>query len=238
LLLKIRSIDFAFDLYVCLFSSVILIAVLIDSYMDEFKKSEKYLAALKEQNKEIEAKNRLLEKSNSELIKAKEKAEKLSITDYLTGTYNKRFITLCLNEEIGTSRKKQKKLTAALIDVDNFKTINDTYGHMYGDYVLERISKTIISSLRKEDLVGRFGGDEFLIILPDTNREEGHAIMERVRQKILELKWETDLVVTISGGVIEIDDDKSACLLTKLDQLLYRAKHKSKNMIEYKENCN
>jgi diguanylate cyclase (GGDEF)-like protein len=234
----IRSIDFAFDLYVCLFSSVILIAVLIDSYMDEFKKSEKYLAALKEQNKEIEAKNRLLEKSNSELIKAKEKAEKLSITDYLTGTYNKRFITLCLNEEIGTSRKKQKKLTAALIDVDNFKTINDTYGHMYGDYVLERISKTIISSLRKEDLVGRFGGDEFLIILPDTNREEGHAIMERVRQKILELKWETDLVVTISGGVIEIDDDKSACLLTKLDQLLYRAKHKSKNMIEYKENCN
>jgi len=109
---------------------------------------------------------------------------------------------------------------------------------MYGDYVLERISKTIISSLRKEDLVGRFGGDEFLIILPDTNREEGHAIMERVRQKILELKWETDLVVTISGGVIEIDDDKSACLLTKLDQLLYRAKHKSKNMIEYKENCN
>lgn len=125
-----------------------------------------------------------------------------------------------------------------MIDVDNFKTINDTYGHMYGDYVLERISKTIISSLRKEDLVGRFGGDEFLIILPDTNREEGHAIMERVRQKILELKWETDLVVTISGGVIEIDDDKSACLLTKLDQLLYRAKHKSKNMIEYKENCN
>jgi len=104
----IRSIDFAFDLYVCLFSSVILIAVLIDSYMDEFKKSEKYLAALKEQNKEIEAKNRLLEKSNSELIKAKEKAEKLSITDYLTGTYNKRFITLCLNEEIGTSRKNRK----------------------------------------------------------------------------------------------------------------------------------
>ncbi|HHV65795.1 MAG TPA: hypothetical protein GXX46_12125 [Peptococcaceae bacterium] len=118
----IRSIDFAFGLFLCLFSIVVLIAVLIDSYMNELKKSKQYLAALQEQNKEIEAKNRLLEKSNSELIKANENAEKLnrllyeekqklqklSITDYLTGTYNKRFITTCLNEEIEASRKNGK----------------------------------------------------------------------------------------------------------------------------------
>jgi len=177
--------------------------------MIELKKSEKYLAALKAQNKEIEDKNRLLEKSNSELIKAKEKAEelnrllpeekqklqKLSITDYLTGTYNKEFIT----------------------------------SHL--------------------DVVGRYGGDEFLIILPDTNKEEGCAVMECVCQKVMELKWDNDLVVTISGGVIEIEKemeretqketekDKTTGLLKKLDQLLYSAKYKGKNLIEYKENA-
>jgi len=245
----IRSIDFSFDLLVCLSSSVVLISVLIDSYMNEFKKSEQYLATLKEQNKEIEAKNRLLEKSNAELIKAKEETEKLnrllyeekqklqklSITDYLTGTFNKRFITSCLEEEIEASRKKQKKLTVALLDIDNFKTINDTYGHLYGDYVMEKISKTIINSLRQNDIAGRYGGDEFLIILPDTSREEGHAVMERVRQKILELEWDNDLVVTISGGVIEAMNDESVSLLRRLDQLLYSAKHKNKNLIEYQE---
>jgi len=246
----IRYVDIAFGLFVCLFSVVVLIAVLIDEYTDELQKSKQYLATLEKQNKEIEAKNRMLEKNNAELIKAKEEAEelnrllskekqklqKLSVTDYLTGTYNKRFIDSCLKEEIEASRKKQKKLTVALIDIDNFKTINDTYGHLYGDYVIKRISKTIINNLRKKDIVGRYGGDEFLIILPETSGEEGHAIMERIRQKVLELKWEMDLVATISGGVREIENDESASLLKKLDQLLYSAKQKSKNLIEYKEN--
>jgi len=133
----IRYFDFAFGLFVCLLSVVVLIAVLIDGYTDELEKSNQYLATLEGKNKEIEAKNRMLEKSNAELIKAKEEAEKLnrllyeekqklqklSITDYLTGTYNKRFITSCLKEAIEASRKKQKKLTVALIDIDNFKIV-------------------------------------------------------------------------------------------------------------------
>jgi PleD family two-component response regulator len=71
-----------------------------------------------------------------------------------------------------------------------------------------------------------------LIILPDTSREEGYAIMERVRQKILDLEWDRDLAISISGGVIEVKCDESADLLRKVDQLLYRAKNKSKNLIE------
>jgi diguanylate cyclase (GGDEF)-like protein len=229
-----------------LFSAVVLISVLIDSYMDELQKSRQYLATLKEKNKEIEAKNRLLERSNAEFIKAKEKEEKLnrllyeekqklqelSITDYLTGAFNRRFITLCLREEIQVSHKKQKRLTVAMVDIDNFKTINDTYGHLYGDYVLKRIVRTIIGNLRQNDIVGRYGGDEFLIILRDTSREEGYAMMERIRQKILKLEWENDLAITISGGVIEVGSDELPGLLKKVDQLLYRAKHKSKNIIE------
>ena len=89
---------------------------------------------------------------------------------------------------------------------------------------MERIGKTITNNLRQNDIAGRFGGDEFLIILPDTCSEEGHAVMDRIRQKILELKWENDLIVTISGSVIEVQNDESTSLIKKLDQLLYSAK--------------
>lgn len=76
-----------------------------------------------------------------------------------------------------------------------------------------------------------------MIILPGTGKEEGHAIMERVRQKILELEWENDLLVTISGGVIEVGDDELENLLKRVDRLLYKAKHKSKNLIEKEASC-
>jgi len=242
----IRYMDLFLGFFICLLSIVVLIAFLIDSYLSELQKSKQYLAELEEKNKEIEAKNRMLEKSNAELIEAKEKAEKLnqllyeekqklqklSITDYSTGTFNKRFITTCLEEEIEESRKKHNKLTLALIDIDNFKNINDTYGHLYGDYVVERVARTIINNLRQTDIVGRYGGDEFLIILPNTSREKGYAMIERIRQRILELEWENDLVVTISGGVIEVGSDELTGLLNKADRLLYKAKNKSRNLIE------
>jgi len=232
----VRYIDLSSGLYICLFSMVGLIAGLVDSYMGELRKSEQYLAALEEKNRElIKAKERA-EELNRLLNEEKQKLQELSITDFLTGTFNKRFITSCLEEAIEASRNEQKKLTVAMIDIDNFKNINDTYGHVYGDYVLEKIAKIITSSLRQNDIIGRFGGDEFLIILRDTSREEGYEIMERIRKKILEIKWENDLEVTISGGVIEVGSDELTNLLYKADQLLYRAKHKNKNLIE-KELC-
>ena len=214
--------------------------------MDALKQSEQYLATLEEKNKEIEAKNKMLEKRNAECMKAKEEAEKLnkllyeekeklqllSITDDLTEAFDKRFITSCLKEEIEASLQEQKDLTIAMIDIDNFKNVNDTYGHLYGDYVLKKIVSTIKSNLRQDDVVGRFGGDEFLIILRDTSREEGYAVMERIRQKIREIEWDRDLEVTISGGVLELKGDELTDLLRKADKLLYQAKYKGKDMIE------
>jgi diguanylate cyclase (GGDEF)-like protein len=245
----VRYIDLSFGLFVCLFAIAVLIAVLIDSYMAELQRSKRYLLALEEKNREIEAKNQALEKSNAEFMKAKEEAEKLnlllseekqkferlSFTDHLTGAFNKRFITACLDKEVESSRKNHEKLTVAMVDIDNFKNINDTYGHMYGDYVLKRIAKTIKSSLRHDDIVGRYGGDEFFIILRNTGKEKGYAVVERIRKKILELEWESDLVVTISGGVADVGEKSTSELLMKVDRLLYIAKNKSKNSIEMEE---
>lgn len=131
-----------------------------------------------------------------------------------------------------SSDLQQKELTVAMVDIDNFKMINDSYGHLYGDYVLKRVVSIIKSNLRQSDIVGRYGGDEFLIILRNTTGSEGYAMMERIRRMIQELEWEGDLKVTISGGVIEAGNNDLTSLLKKADKLLYRAKHMSKNMIE------
>ncbi|NLM45649.1 MAG: diguanylate cyclase [Firmicutes bacterium] len=219
-----RYIDLAFSLFVCMFSIAVLMTVLIDSHMDELQKSKQYLTSLEELNKLL----------NDE----KQKLKKLSITDYLTGAFNRRYITFCLNEEIRASRNRRKKLTVAMVDIDNFKTINDTYGHSYGDFVLRRVVSTIKKNVRQNDIVGRYGGDEFLIIMRNTSREEGYAIVERIRQKIQEIGWEKEhLVVTISGGVIEVGSEELTGLLKQVDELLYSAKHKSKNFIEKEVNA-
>lgn len=102
----------------------------------------------------------------------------------------------------------------------------------FGDYALKRISETIINNLRKNDVVGRYGGDEFLIVLPDTSWEDGYAIVERIRRKVLELTWENNLIVTISGGLTELGSNQLADLLKQADRLLYKAKCEGKNQIE------
>lgn len=221
-----RQINYSFGLFVCLISAAVLIAALADGYAKELEKSRRSNAELIQVKEEAERLNRLLSEE-------KQKLHLISITDFLTGTYNRRFIMSYLNDEIEASREKKRKLTLALIDIDDFKTVNDTYGHVYGDYVIERISRTIKSNLRQNDIVGRYGGDEFLIILPNTGIKEGCAVIERVRRKVAELEWEKDFSVTISGGLMEVEDDKTTGLLIMLDRLLYSAKHKGKNLIEF-----
>lgn len=94
-----------------------------------------------------------------------------------------------------------------------------------------------MSNLRQTDIIGRYGGDEFLIIFPNTGKEEGYVCIERVRKKVMELAWQNDMgAITISGGVSEFDSTKSSSMLQQLDRLLYDAKYKSKNHIECSEN--
>ena len=133
----------------------------------------------------------------------------------MTGAFNRRFITACLNEELEAAYRREKRLTVAMIDIDNFKMINDTYGHVFGDYVLKRIVETMERNLRQTDIIGRYGGDEFLIIMCNTVLEDGYKVIDRLRRRIWELEWKDQLVITISGGVVEAEDEDITTLLKK-----------------------
>jgi diguanylate cyclase (GGDEF)-like protein len=120
-----------------------------------------------------------------------------------------------------------------MLDIDYFKKINDKYGHVFGDEVLIKISSVIEETVRKVDIAGRYGGEEFLIVIPGTDSGGAYKTAERIRESIEKIKWDKDgPKVTISGGVCEFKDEDSEKLIAKADKLLYRAKESGRNRIE------
>jgi diguanylate cyclase (GGDEF)-like protein len=206
----------------------------------EIKRNRDLIIRINEQlKKEIEERKKIANE-RKQLLKELEKKNKilkeLAITDGLTGLYNHRFLIGRLSEEIAQSNRYSKNLSIIMFDIDHFKNINDTYGHQVGDEVLSKISSTIKNKLREVDIAGRFGGEEFLVILPNTSLENGYKVAEKIRESIMELKWESGkLSVTISGGVGLHKDENVTELITKADKYLYKAKENGRNRIEYKE---
>lgn len=152
-----------------------------------------------------------------------------SYTDFLTNLFNRRYFYLRLNEEEAKASRKRTQLCIAMIDADNFKAINDTYGHAVGDVLLADLSAILTINTRVTDIVTRWGGDEFAIIFPDTSPENSLEIVERIRTKV-EKKF-SSYHLTISVGIIELRPDQDLkSLLNKADQALYQAK-KQKNAV-------
>ena len=121
-----------------------------------------------------------------------------------------------------------------LLDLDDFKAINDTYGHLAGDEVLIKVSKIISSSIREKDSLGRYGGEEFLIFLEDTTKEELEVIGERIRVNIENYKWSyAGLKTTASIGITKCFSDDSEVVLHEVDTLMYKAKNNGKNQIAF-----
>ena len=113
----------------------------------------------------------------------------------------------------------------ALIDIDHFKQINDSFGHLYGDLVLQRISQVMKEMLRTGDLLCRYGGEEFLVILPHTRLEQALTYANRLRESVAALSWDKPkLIVTLSGGVAEYRGESETLLLNRADTCLYQAK--------------
>jgi diguanylate cyclase (GGDEF)-like protein len=179
---------------------------------------------------------RNLKKSESELGKALEEVQRLAITDSLTGLYNRRHFFELAEHELQRARRYRRSLSAIMLDIDHFKQVNDTYGHAVGDHVLKEVADSCRQAMRKEDVLGRYGGEEFVIMMPESNLVATCQVAERLRQSIAQKTIDTEVgpvMVTVSLGVITLDDECSTLetLLAGADQALYWAKRSGRNRV-------
>jgi len=171
-----------------------------------------------------------------ERIRMLGKLQKLAITDGLTKLYNSRHFYNQLEVEIGRCSRYNHSLTLLLLDVDNFKVYNDSYGHLEGDKVLVRIGQIIKSCLRKIDSAYRYGGEEFTVILPETNGQKANNVAQRIRTAVeLESFFPEPgkaVTITVSVGVTEyFKKEKLSTFIKKADQAMYNAKADGGNRI-------
>lgn len=179
----------------------------------------------------------------SERIKNEKEIIELSTRDYLTNVYNRRFIYEVLEEIIQDSKREKAVFSLAIIDIDNFKSINDQYGHQVGDDVLIEFSKVIRESLRSNDILGRYGGEEFIIIVNHADIDKSYTVLERILENIRDTIFtqnEEQIELTFSAGLsssqeLSQEDLTIDGLVELADKRMYRAKNKGKNQIIYKE---
>ena len=163
----------------------------------------------------------------------KEKLKKHVYVDILTGVYNRYFFENVIPRELKRVERYRQPLSAVFMDIDNFKYINDFYGHNTGDTVLKTIGEILKKNIRKTDIPIRYGGDEFLIFLPFTAEKDAFIIAEKLKKLIKNSCMEKlKIEVTISAGILEIKEGENLqSILEKLDILLYKAKNSGKNQI-------
>ncbi|NPA15484.1 MAG: GGDEF domain-containing protein [Deferribacteres bacterium] len=157
--------------------------------------------------------------------KIKERAER----DYLTGCYNRRKLFEVLEDEVEKARRYGFPLSAVMVDIDNFKQINDLYGHHEGDRILKRVVDLIKESTRKTDIIGRYGGDEFILIAPGTDCEGASRLAEKIREKVE--RWGNGVGISLSVGVAEYRGEDLDEFVERLDRALLEAKSKGKNKV-------
>jgi diguanylate cyclase (GGDEF)-like protein len=171
----------------------------------------------------------------SALREALEHERELAHTDYLTGAVNPRFFFELLQMEIDRSQRYAHPFTIAYIDIDNFKAINDRFGHVTGDRVLCLVVERARQQLRKTDLLARLGGDEFAVLLPETGQESAQIILSKIQSEILSGMQPGNWLVTISIGVLTCINPPLTTqeIIGMVDDLMYSVKHSGKNAIKF-----
>ena len=181
--------------------------------------------------------NRALAQSNDELVLAQQnleashqRLEVLSVTDFLTGAYNRQHLDLVIEQEINRCIRYGDKLSILLIDLDDFKKINDTYGHIVGDQVLKDAFNKMQVEVRRSDTVGRWGGEEFLVICPQTQLEQAVKTAEKILSSLKKLKFNEGFTISASIGISEYQpEEESMHFVERADKQLYRAKEQGKD---------
>jgi diguanylate cyclase (GGDEF)-like protein len=176
------------------------------------------------------------ERLEADLRNAQNKLQKIATTDFLTGIANIRLFTEAGEREVQRARRYKRPLSLLMIDLDHFKKVNDRYGHAIGDKVLVAFAAICKKYLRKADIFGRLGGEEFAILLPETDISGGRKLAERLRSVIekSDIKAERKtLQITVSIGVTELlpDEDQLEIALRRADDTMYEAKRKGRNQV-------
>jgi diguanylate cyclase (GGDEF)-like protein len=174
----------------------------------------------------------LMSRLIKKLEEARQMIEEIAITDQLTEVFNRRHIMSRLEEEFEQVKRLKKNVSCIMADIDNFKHINDSYGHLVGDQVLKAISQRVRNTVRAYDILGRYGGEEFLIIMPDTALEDATGLAERIRIRVKEEKV-NNVTVTLSLGVVRVEESDRSLddIIRRADQNLYRAKKAGKDRV-------
>jgi diguanylate cyclase (GGDEF)-like protein len=171
----------------------------------------------------------------AELYQSHREERRVARTDFVSGAYNARFFYELLQMEIDRIRRQPHPFTVVYIDLDNFKQVNDLFGHKVGDSVLRYVTEVLRASLRKTDFVARLGGDEFALLLPSTRQADAEVVLTKVRAALEEAMRERSFPVTFSMGVVTCVTPPHAVeqLINLADQLMYGVKNSTKNGIRF-----
>jgi len=167
-----------------------------------------------------------------------EKTVKASRYDSLTGLYNRQALDETLEGEINRAKRHEKELSILFLDLDDFKEVNDSFGHQTGDEVLKQVAKIVLNEKRSEDFAARYGGEEIVVIMPETGKVDSLVLGERIRQRVEEMRIDCKghtVRLTISGGLASFPNNAADAesLLKSADNALYRAKGSGKNCISF-----
>ena len=190
--------------------------------------------------REMEARVTQLARENLELAVKNSMLSEISARDPLTGLYNRWFVMEKIESEINRSLRHGSPMALLMLDIDHFKIVNDTYGHPAGDHVLQTVARLLKESCRVYDVPGRYGGEEFCLVLPDTALTSTPKVAERIRHRLetteTEISGAAPLIVTASIGIAGIDAGSAdvlspAMLIDRADRALYSAKNHGRNCV-------
>jgi diguanylate cyclase (GGDEF)-like protein len=189
-------------------------------------------------NKALVATKLELQKLTRELAEKNRRLEKLAHIDGLTEVYNHRYFQNYLEKEVSRADRNEKSISLVMIDVDHFKAFNDVHGHLAGDFILKELCRLIQGKLREYDLLSRYGGEEFAVVLPETEKADAETVAEKLRQSIEDHLFagpEGEYQITVSMGVASIqpvkDTFKRNDLIDFADRAMYESKRKGRNRV-------
>ncbi|SFX07351.1 diguanylate cyclase [Marinospirillum alkaliphilum] len=191
-----------------------------------------YTLYLQRLNQRIRQFNNRLQAAELELLEKNRQLELVSVTDKLTGVYNRHHLDKVLSEQLSLASRHQRPLSVVLFDLDYFKEVNDTYGHQAGDRVLQCFAELVRSKIRTSDVFGRWGGEEFLLICPETTLKQAVSVADKIRLALQDLPFDEGLKQHVSAGVMALSPGMNLDqLLSGVDKQLYIAKASGRNQV-------